>query len=155
MRDGDADRVFDLSVDHKPESAAEIERIDRHYKALLGQDSWMTREEAEVMEMQEGDSWQPEDYVVESGVDLSVHSAASGGGRRGSNNFSQDGSAGVSVVRVLLRPSVMHSLDFDKKERRLTPSRTPHTRDVSYVYVQKVVARGLKRVSNEDGGFLR
>ena len=100
MRDGDADRVFDLSVDHKPESAAEIERIDRHYKALLGQDSWMTREEAEVMEMQEGDSWQPEDYVVESGVDLSVHSAASGGGRRGSNNFSQDGSAGGSVVRV-------------------------------------------------------
>ena len=56
MRDGDADRVFDLSVDHKPESAAEIERIDRHYKALLGQDSWMTREEADVMEMQDGDA---------------------------------------------------------------------------------------------------
>ena len=130
MRDGDADRVFDLSVDHKPESAAEIERIDRHYKALLGQDSWMTREEADVMEMQDGDSWQPEDHDDDSAVDLSVRSAVSGGGRRGSNNSSQDGSAGV-LRPCLLHSFVVHSLD-SMKQTRLRRRGTRHTRVVLY-----------------------
>lgn len=97
IRDGDADRSFDLSVDHKLESPAEIERIDRHYKTLLGEDSWTSREET-VLQLQmtkSAETLRPEDHrddsIGNSVGDPSTHSAASGSGRRGNANDSQDG----------------------------------------------------------------